>query len=147
MTITELIEAAANGYPDKHLLMCWDKYKQSTKAAGDGLALFIVQELHALYIPRANTLTQLNEAIHGLANTRDEIDSVINELDILVRKEKENAKTPEDRAEEIRKANKAARDKAYAGIKLDVEGTAPTVNKGSTSKLRAPHRRGPKAPR
>jgi hypothetical protein len=87
MRFTQLIEIADAAYPDGMIAQAEEAYqnkcagtrgRRATSSVGDGLAEFIVNELHDTWDPRSGTANQLAEAERVMNNATSEVGAVAN---------------------------------------------------------------------
>lgn len=85
MTLNDMINRAANGYPDGYVLVYWDPKKQRVKQnpvnGGDTLAKFIAAELKDTFDPDAPEANQVETAVAALQRAVDELQGVISALE------------------------------------------------------------------
>ena len=78
MKLAELIHKAAAGYPDARLLAYWDGRRAvSNPVGGDTLAEFIVRELCDTFDAKADTPTQVAEAVRVLSRAKADVAEII----------------------------------------------------------------------
>lgn len=87
MKLTELLEIASEGYPDKALEQYFDADEDRVfdkdndgGRLGDTLALFIVRELKDVYDSAASDLDQLQTAMDALGKAENELGCCYTEL-------------------------------------------------------------------
>ena len=83
MTLTELINRAASGYPDAQLLVYWDLTEERPRKnqdGGDTLAYFVVVELAETFDPKASDDEQIAEAVRGVGRAVRNLQGVVHSL-------------------------------------------------------------------
>ena len=78
MKLNELIQKAAAAYPEARLLAYWDGRRAvSNPVGGDTLAEFIVRELCDTFDAKADTPTQVAEAVRVLSRAKADVAEII----------------------------------------------------------------------
>jgi len=85
MTMNELVQAAASGYPEQYVLLYWDAKRQCAvdKKAGDSLAKFIAWELYETFDPDTSDEEQVAVAIRVIRRAATDLQAVVGALERL----------------------------------------------------------------
>lgn len=87
MMLNEIMEIAAECYPDRSIESYWDPAQQRVYGGadcGDTLALFIVRELRDTYDAELPSEEQIEEAIRVMDRAREDIKGVIDGLQVCL---------------------------------------------------------------
>ena len=86
MNLSQIMQRAAQAYPDEYILQFWDEQRQCAipcEGAGDSLAEFIAWELYETYDAETGDDEQIDQAIEVMQNAANELLGVVRALEGL----------------------------------------------------------------
>ena len=86
MKLSQIMQRAAQAYPDEYILRFWDEARQYAvpcEGAGDSLAGFIAWELYETFDPEVGDEEQIDQAIKLMQNAVEKLSGVVRALEGL----------------------------------------------------------------
>lgn len=86
MKLSQIMQRAAQAYPDEYILQFWDEQRQCAvpcEGAGDSLAEFIAWELYETFDPEVGDEEQVDQAIEVMQSAANELLGVVRALEGL----------------------------------------------------------------